>query len=224
MLLHDIENAIAAPHASAGTTPLIPTEIELASIPERIGYLKEVCGLDYGWGPAATMQFLVEHLHIDTGMTWGAAIVASAILVRLCVFKLSMNASNISIRMKQMQPHMKPLQEESKVAAAAKDNQKLLQLRTQMSILNKEYGIKYSRLLLPAIIQIPLSFGGFRLYRGMSSLPVPALETEEWLWATDLTQSDPLVIVPFISAACLYTSMRVSSEILSQTKGLQHGC
>jgi YidC/Oxa1 family membrane protein insertase len=213
-VLREIENAIAAPHPSLGTEPLLSAEEELSAIPERIGYLKEVCGLDYGWGPTALLEFVVEHLHISGGFTWGASIVASAVMIRLLVFRPSCQSSNISVRMKQANPVLLPLRAEYKEAALAKDNVKQAQLTGQMRMIMQEYNITYGKLLLPVLIQVPLSFGGFRLFRGMAALPVPAFETEKWLWTSDLTQSDPLYILPIISAASLYMSMRVSSSPL----------
>jgi 60Kd inner membrane protein len=209
-VLRDIENAIAAPHPAHGAEPLLPAEGELSAIPERIGYLKEVCGLDYGWGPTAFMEFMVEHLHIFGGFTWGASIIGSAVLIRLFVFRSSMQSSNISVRMKQANPILEPLRAQYKEATLAKDTVKQTQTATQMRMLMKEYNISYGKMLLPALIQVPLSFGAFRLFRGMAALPVPALETEDWLWTSDLTQSDPLMILPIVSAASLYTSLRVS--------------
>jgi YidC/Oxa1 family membrane protein insertase len=157
------------------------------------------------------MEFMVEHLHIFGGLTWGASIIGSAVLIRLFVFRPSMQSSNISVRMKQANPILEPLRAEYKEATLAKDTIKQTQTAAQMRMLMKEYNISYGKMLLPAIIQVPLSFGAFRLFRGMASLPVPALETEHWLWTSDLTQSDPLVILPIVSAASLYTSLRVSS-------------
>jgi YidC/Oxa1 family membrane protein insertase len=116
--------------------------------------------------------------------------------------------------MKQANPILLPLRAEYKEAALAKDNVKQAQLTGQMRMIMQEYNITYGKLLLPVLIQVPLSFGGFRLFRGMAALPVPAFETEKWLWTSDLTQSDPLYILPIISAASLYMSMRVSSSPL----------
>ena len=112
--------------------------------------------------------------------------------------------------MKQAGPVLKPLQKEYKEVTLAKDTVKQAQVAGQIKMIMQEYNISYGKVFLPMLIQIPLSFGGFRLYRGMAALPVPAFETEKWLWVSDLTQSDPLYILPLVSAASLYVSMRVS--------------
>ena len=210
-ILRDIENAIASPHSAHGAESLLPAEEELSAIPERIGYLKEICGLDYGWGPTALLEFTVEHLHIYSGLTWAASIVGCAIFIRVLAIGPAAQSSNIAVRLKQANPALEPLRAEYKAAALVKDTKKQTQIGGQMRLLMKEYNISYSKLLLPLLIQAPLTYGGFRLFRGMSALPVPAFEVEKWLWTSDLTQSDPLVILPLISAAALYASLRVSS-------------
>lgn len=209
-VLREIENTIAAPHLSPSAEPLLSAEQELFTMPERIGYLKEVCGLDYGWGPTAFMEFVVEHLHIYGGLTWAASIAGSAVLIRLLAFRPSCQSSDLAVRMKQAGPVLKPLQKEYKEATLAKDTVKQAQVAGQIKMIMQEYNIRYGKIFLPMLIQIPLSFGGFRLYRGMAALPVPAFEAEQWLWVSDLTQSDPLYMLPLISAASLYVSMRVS--------------
>jgi YidC/Oxa1 family membrane protein insertase len=208
--LHEIENAIAAPHPSPGAEPLLSAEQELFAVPERIGYLKEVCELDYGWGPTALMEFVVEHLHIYGGLTWAISIAGCAVLIRLFAFRPACQSSDMAVRMKQASPILEPLRKEYKEVTLAKDTVKQAQVASQMRMIMQEYNISYGKVFLPMLIQIPLSFGGFRLFRGMATLPVPAFETEKWLWMSDLTHSDPLYILPLISAASLYLSMRVS--------------
>lgn len=206
-LLHDLENAIAAPHGTAG-----PPELNLASIPERIGYLKDVCGLDYGWGPTATLEWVLEHLHLTAGLSWTLAIPALALLSRLCVFKFVRDAADMGARLREAKPLMDPLREKMLQAARAKDNALVMQHRLHLQAVQREYGIKMSKAFLPILIQIPLQFGGFRLLRGMSALPVPAFEHENWLWTFDLTQGDPYYMLPLMTSTLLYFNLKIGSE------------
>jgi len=69
-LLKNIETAITTPHGpQAGIDKL--AEVDIASIPERIGYLKEVCGMDFGWGTTSIFQWVLEH-SISTPACHGA--------------------------------------------------------------------------------------------------------------------------------------------------------
>ena len=115
----------------------------------------------------------------------------------------------MSAKMREMMPIITPIREKITEALNKKDTARASELQTEMRAVQQEYGFKWTRILLPIIIQVPLSFGGFRLTRGMCAVPVPALEHENWLWATDLTMSDPLHVLPFVSAGLLYWNLKV---------------
>jgi YidC/Oxa1 family membrane protein insertase len=63
------------------------------------------------------------------------------------------------------------------------------------------------------MLQAPLGFGMFRVIRGMTGLPVPALLNEQVLWLTDLTMADPYMILPIVSSFCLYKTFKVCQSI-----------
>ena len=173
--------------------------------------MNEVCGLDYGWGPTAFMEFCIDHIHILCGLGWAASISATAMMIRAVIFRFSMKASEQSAKMSMMQPIIKPLTDKMREARATQDTAKMVQIKRQLDSVKKEHGMSMIPILLPVLIQVPLQYGGFRLYRGMTSLPVPAFESEKWLWTSDLTQSDPFFIMPLVSGGLLYWNLRVCS-------------
>ena len=195
--MHDIENAIALPQS--GNLDLNAVQ----SLPETIGYLRQI-GLDYGWGFTTLNQWVLEHLHLTAGLTWGASIVTLAVAFRVLVWPLTAKSSDQSARLQAISPELKPLQETMKKAAEKKDQQQILQLRIQIKDLFAQNDIKMYRIFVPILIQIPFQFGAFRLMRGMSSLPVPALESEHFLWMNNLLIGDPYYILPVISSAAIY--------------------
>jgi YidC/Oxa1 family membrane protein insertase len=184
----------------------------LSSIPERIGYLKEVCGIDFGWGSSTLMEWILEHIHIYGGFTWATSIVILAAMTRAILFYPMVQASDMSAKVRSAKPFMDPVREKMKAAYAVRDNAKMAEAKAELKELNKEYGVRMRKLFLPVLIQIPLQFGGFRTLRNMAELPVPALETENWLWAQDLTLSDPFCILPFVNAFITYLTIKVSVQ------------
>jgi YidC/Oxa1 family membrane protein insertase len=209
-VIHEIQNAAAAPH---GDVDLLPDEASVPPVHETLGYLKGVCGLDYGWGPTAIQEWMIEHIHILSGLDWATSICVSALIVRLVAFGFGLNAANTTVRLRELTPHLRPLQTEYKQATANRDQARMTQIAAQMRQMKIDFDVKYSRIFLPLIIQIPFQFGAFRLYRGMCELPVPGLVTSDWLWMTDLTQGDPLMVLPFLSAAILYTNVKLGSDV-----------
>jgi len=209
-ILHDLENAIASPRGVVVGD--ISAQNDLSTVPEGIGYLKNLCGLDYGWGPTSLLQWTLEHLHISAGLSWTASILAVAVIVRIIAFRFSLRASDAIIRMREVTPVLKPLQEEYKAATLANDSVRKSQAAHRINTIQKDFNVRIWQPFVPILIQAPLSFGAFRLLRGMSALPVPGLEKENWLWAMDLTQSDPYLLLPTISAVCLWLNAKVSNS------------
>lgn len=193
------------------TTPIDPTDVgfDISEIPEKIGYLKEL-GLDYGWGPSSMLQYVIEHIHIWTGMPWWASIVGAAVLVRVGLFKPTMAASDTGARTHNARPLIDPLRQEMMKARMNGQTHEFQIKKAELDKVQAQHGIKPSKAFIP-MLQIPLGYGIFRVVRGMTSLPVPGLLTESALWLNDLTVADQLYLIPVITASCLYFTLKVSN-------------
>jgi YidC/Oxa1 family membrane protein insertase len=210
-VLHDLENTIAVPHGASVPSSSPADTPDLSTVTEHVGYLKNVCGLDYGYGPTSCLEWTLEHLHITLGLPWAMAIPAMAVVCHVIFVYGTIGATDTTAKMRDANPIIKPLRAEYMEAAKAKDQVKMIQLRTELSAVNKEYGISMWKAFLPLVIQVPLQFGAFRLLRGMTSLPVPAFEHEPWLWTTDLTIGDPYFILPVMSSALVYLNIKMGT-------------
>jgi YidC/Oxa1 family membrane protein insertase len=205
---------------STSSNTLNPVET-LSNIPERIGYLKEVCGIDFGWGPSSMMEMLLENIHIYGGFPWATSIALLAICSRLILLFPTLRASDMGAQYKAAKPVIEPVQLRVSAAYRAKDYAKMSEAKAELDALHKGYGIKRSAMFLPILLQIPIQFGGFRLLRNMAELPVPALEKENWLWTQDLTLSDPYFLLPFANASMIYLTIRVCDSFIIPS--LLHG-
>lgn len=192
----------------------IPTDLheglpeETLKVEERIGFLREL-GLDYGWGPTSSVQWLLEHVYIYTGLPWWQCILLTGLTVRLALFKFGMDASDTGGRLAALKPVTDPLVKRMQQARAAGDRNKIMEASQERKLVMKSAGIKMSRTILPVLVQIPLGFGTFRLLRGMSSLPVPGFEDGGTLWFSDLSQRDPTFVLALASSGILYYTFRV---------------
>ncbi|KAJ5360549.1 Membrane insertase OXA1/ALB3/YidC [Penicillium concentricum] len=183
---------------------------DITTIPESIGYLKEL-GLDFGWGFTSTMQWLIEHTHIWTGLPWWASIVAVGLLTRVAMLKPVLGASENAARMANAKPKSEPFRQKMLAASTAGNTQEAQIARAELQQINKEFGIKTWKSFLP-MLQIPLGFGCFRVVRAMTSLPVPAMAMETAGWIKDLTVADPTYILPMMAAGTLCLSLRKGGE------------
>ena len=208
----------ATPAAPVGvpTEEFIPPSIEditssLPLIPEKIGYLKEI-GLDFGWGPTAFIEYLLEHVHIYTATPWWASIVLTALLVRLALLKSYINAADVSARLSTITELQKPIKARMDAAKATRDREAIVRATEEIRALHRQAGVKLWKLAVP-LLQVPIGYGTFRLLRRMSDLPVPGLEDGGFLWMTDLTISDPYMILPAVTGVLLYKTFKVGAIV-----------
>ncbi|KAK3359566.1 60Kd inner membrane protein-domain-containing protein [Lasiosphaeria hispida] len=182
---------------------------ELLNITERIGFLKEL-GIDFGWGPTSCMQWALEHIYIDLGVPWWAALILMSVAIRAAIFKPSLEASIHSQLLQDLRKH--PRYEDAmtrlKAAATSPERKGITEIRREINMMNKAAGVKAWKAFVP-MINIPIGFGVLRLFRAMSNLPVPSLETGGILWFTDLTVADPYYILPAIAGVVFAVAMRV---------------
>ncbi|MCJ1247956.1 Mitochondrial inner membrane protein oxa1 [Trapelia coarctata] len=211
------EALLSGPEASS--TPDLPTDdwaaaldglnsTELLAIPEQIGYLKAL-GLDYGWGPTAFIEFLFEHVHVYSGTPWWASIMLTAVVVRVALLKLYIDASDQGARLARASPMMKPIQKKITAATAAGNTEARVVHTQQLRGVMATEGVSYLKLLAP-FSQVVLGYGTFRLMKGMASLPVPGLDEGGFLWLKDLTVTDPLYILPVVTSAMMFFTFKVS--------------
>lgn len=179
---------------------------------DHLGFLKEM-GLDYGWGPTAFVETLLEHVHVYLGTPWWASIGISMLIIRAALLKFYIDATDSNARSQLIKPLEDPITARIKAAQAAKDKKALREAWLERSALHKSAGIKWWKTFVP-FLQLPLGFGTFRLMRGMASLPVPGLDTGGLLWVTDLTLSDPYFILPIGTAAAYYFTFKVLSHMI----------
>ncbi|KAJ1329909.1 YidC/Oxa1 family membrane protein insertase [Microdochium nivale] len=195
----------------ADATPAEPTLVDPATVsdplafwelPEHIGFLKEL-GLDYGRGPTACCEWLLEHIYLYTGLPWWAAIGTTALLFRVVMFWPTVVSTRHSALLQKAHKSPEYVQAYQEMQAAmhqSKDNTAMMQARQAMKEVTRQSGAQFRWIAVP-FLTIPFSYGMFRLMRGMAAIPVPSLETGGFLWFTDLTVADPYYILPLANAA-----------------------
>lgn len=203
-----VEDAFLAP------SDKLPDVIDISQIPERIGYLKEVCGLEYWYGTTAPIQWTIEHLHIWGAMPWSVAILCTALIARAISLRFVLKGQRTASRMREIKPEIEQFQERLRNSTRRRDHQETQVVRAEMMALMRSANVRYRDMFLPMFIQIPIAFGGFRCLRNASELPVPSMETESFLWVDSLTVSDPYIL-PLFVGALTWRSMRRSADIAS---------
>ncbi|KAK3639179.1 hypothetical protein LTR56_008770 [Elasticomyces elasticus] len=184
---------------------------DISQIPEKIGYLHEI-GLNWWYGPTSTLEYILEHIHIYSGMPWWGSMACTAVLVRCVLFPFYLRSSDSMARQAALVSITKPIQDLMTQAQRNKDTQAMQMHWLQLAAVRKRAGIKLTSQFAPMILQGILGFCGFKLIRAMAALPVPAFRDGGFLWLTDLTVPDPYGILPICMAGAIHLLVRLGGE------------
>lgn len=218
--------SVAVPTDDFNTPSVEDITADLPPVPETLGYLKDL-GLDFGWGPTAFVEYLLEHVHIYTATPWWASILLTALAVRLALLKPYIDASDTSTRVVTMTELAKPIKARLDAAKSCRDQVAVMQAAQEMKALYQQAGIKLWKTTVP-LLQVPIGYGTFRLLRRMAELPVPGLEDGGFLWLKDLTISDPYYLLPALTGWAIHLTFKVRDSCRLTTLGnradVRHYC
>ena len=173
------------------------------------GNLKDL-GLDYGWGPSAFFETMLEYVYINGGMGWAASIIASGLLLRAGLFFTFQRwGSDANAKLVAMKPLLQPLQDQMEDAKRQGDEDRVQSLKLKQQGVMKDVGIDIWKQLGTGLAQAVFGYGAWRTLRGISSLPAPGMTTDGWLWFTDLTVADPYFVLPVTTGLILFAVLKV---------------
>lgn len=144
----------------------------------------------------------------DKSISIGLTIIAVVIIVKLLLIPLNIKQIKSTIKMNEIQPEMKKLQNKYK-----KDPQKLNQ---EMMKLYKENGANPLGGCLPTLLQMPILFGLFYLFRDLDTI-----KGVGFLWITDL--SKPNILLAILSGLTTYFSSASMMQTGDSNQGKKMG-
>lgn len=161
----------------------------------------------YGWpGLRAIMRFfavpvrwLLVEMHQRLHLEYGLVLVLFGILVRVLLWPLNQKAMRANMKMMEIQPHLKSAQEKYK------ENPQQLQL--EMFRLYKEYGVNPMSGCWPMLLPMPILFALFFVFQNAIEL-----RGQSFLWLNDLSQHDPLYIIPILMGLSMYVLSKVGQR------------
>ncbi len=159
-----------------------------------IGLLQELLTFFYG-------------ITASLGMAnYGVAIILLTLAIKVVLYPLTVKQIKGMKAMQDLQPKMKELQEKYKGNPE--------KLNKEMAILYKESDVNPLSGCLPLIVQMPILMGIFFAIRDYQYAHIPS-----FLWMTDLSQPDPIYILPILSAVTTYIQQKqTSTDMKQQTK------
>ncbi|EMC93933.1 hypothetical protein BAUCODRAFT_74344 [Baudoinia panamericana UAMH 10762] len=183
----------------------------MPDIPEKIGYLQEV-GISFWYGPTSVIEWILEHIHIYSGMPWWGSIAATAVLLRLVMVPFFVRSADSQARQAALITVTKPITAAITQAQRDRDQESMMMHVQRLRQIQAENGISYSAMFVPMVMQAVLGYCGFKLVRAMANLPVPGLRDGGFLWLKDLTVADPYGILPLAMGAAIHLVIRMGGE------------
>jgi YidC/Oxa1 family membrane protein insertase len=141
--------------------------------------------MNFNWAGFVTKFLLLgmNWLHRAIGFSYGWAIVAITLLIKLAFWPLTQASTRSMKRMQAFQPQLNAIKEKYK------DDPMKAQKKTMEFM--KEHKISPLGGCLPMLLQIPVFFGFFSMIQSAIEL-----RGGHWLWVNDLSQPDTLFVIP----------------------------
>jgi len=168
-------------------------------------------GLTHRWFslPGWTVDALMS-LHNLTGLPWWATIAATTLMIRLLVFRLVIEGQKHNVRLQAVSPQMSELTDRMKVAAAEKDQVGQQLAQSALQGLFKKHDVHPLRAIKVPLVQFPVFLSMFYGLRRLAEAPLPQFLEGGFSWVTDLTATDPYLILPALSVILTNVVIRVS--------------
>lgn len=161
--------------------------------------------IDYGWFEfiAKPLLFFLLLIHSYVG-NFGWSILLLTLAINLLLFPLRLKQQVSMQKMQKIQPQMRTLQDKFKKLKA--NDPRRAQLQTEMMGLYKAHGVNPLGGCLPLVLQMPVFIG---LY-SMLSISIELRRAPWMLWIKDLSQPDPLYILPILFALSMVVMQKMT--------------
>ena len=176
-----------------------------------------------GYSPVGLLQSSMELIHNTTGLPWWGAILVSTLCIRVLFLPVNFYLQKHAIRTHNVQPLIHKMKERQQVYMLAKNLDMANYERSKMNAIFKEHGVRPILGLMPMLFQGMVLFSYFMAIRGMANAPVTTMMAGGALWFTDLTATDPTLVLPIISSAAFLLSAEVRVLLILRGGALSSG-
>lgn len=158
---------------------------------------------------------ILRYFHYSLGLEWWVGIVLLTVIVRSLLFPLTIKQVRNMRQVQGLKPDLDKIR--------AKYSGNVRKQREEQTKLYQERGINPLGGCLPLLVQMPIFIGIFYVIRhfggfegGFGGVSVqasePSFKQGGLLWFTDLSSSDPTLILPILAAATMLASMEITNK------------
>lgn len=145
------------------------------------------------------LRFMVLH---GIG-NWGWAIILFTMAFTIALLPTRFMMMKSQLKMMRIQPKVDSIKR--KYANLKVNDPKRTEMNTEMMALYKEEGVNMYGGCLPILVQMPLFFAYFRVLQSAVEL-----RQAHWFWLTDLSQPDPLHILPVLIILSMFLTQFIT--------------
>lgn len=156
--------------------------------------------MDFGWGFIRPISKLILRLFTflhEFIPNYGVVIIIFSVLVKIAVFPLTKKSYASMHAMQELAPRMKEIKE--------KYSDEPEKMNKKMMNLYKEHGVNPLGGCFPLLLQMPIFFALFVVFRSTIELRAEPF----MLWITDLSLQDPYLILPGLMALTMFIQQRM---------------
>ncbi|EPS67807.1 hypothetical protein M569_06967, partial [Genlisea aurea] len=156
--------------------------------------------------PVAALQYLIDYVHVSTGLDWWASIALATLFIRVVQIPVMIHQLKVTSKINLLRPHMEKLQQE--MENVGMDH---VERQAKLKALYKEHGVSPFTPLKGILISGPIFCSFFFAVRKLAE-NVPSFKQGGTLWFTDLTTPDSLYILPLLTALLFWSTVELNSE------------
>ena len=185
-------------------TPAVEVTGEGAEVAKSIGEVVLT-----GWSPLNVAQYLLEVVHVGTGLPWWATIAATTVVVRLALAPVVVRLQANAVKINNLRPETDPMVKKIEEARQTGNTALATTTSARMMALYQKHDCNPVKMLFMPFIQIPIFITFFITLRRMTELPVAGMSTEGIFWFQNLTVPDPYYALPVLASLSFMTIMQV---------------
>ena len=197
-------------HTSPPASDIVQGDVlQVVSDTAQTGQDLASLGLGALYTPVGLVQHLLDALHATTGLPWWGTIAVTTVLLRLCLFPLSIKFAKNAAKMARLQPELAEIMQ--KIQHYAKIGATEQQQREQMRVteLYKAHDCSPLTMMTLPFMQLPFFMSFFIGLRKMALAPVESMKSGGMLWFNDLTVPDPTYALPLIACGLFVMNIQV---------------
>ena len=175
---------------------------------ELVGEVAQIAG--ESWYTTAGLMYVMEYFHLVSGLEWYQAIAAATVVMRTLTLPFTVMQMRNTARMQLARPEMERLQERAKQVQAQNDPEAAQRHLSEVTAIWRKYDCHPVKSLAPLLVSAPL-FVSFYFAISRMADGIGSFKDGGALWFTDLSASDPTMMMPLLTSALFLASVELGA-------------